>query len=120
VSVYLSSLPLKAVETDFAVDSSGFGTSGFVTWYNARYGHEQDNRDWLKAHLMIGVKTNVVTSVEISGRHAPDALRASEPLGTPYPSPTPQRPSQKLLAALREPLAQGYVLEQRREGDPYA
>ncbi len=68
-----SSLPLKAVETDFAVDSSGFGTSGFVRWYNARYGHEQDNRDWLKVHLMIGVKTNVVTSVEISGRHAHDA-----------------------------------------------
>lgn len=68
-----SSLPLKAVETDFAVDSSGFSLSGYVTWYNARYGHDQDNQDWLKAHLMVGVKTNVVTSVEISGRHAHDS-----------------------------------------------
>ena len=29
-----SSLPLKAIETDFAVDSSGFSTSRFVRWYS--------------------------------------------------------------------------------------
>jgi transposase len=69
-----SSLPLKAIETDFAVDSSGFSTCGkSVTWFNTRYGHEQDNRDWLKLHLMTGVTTNIVTSVEISGRHANDS-----------------------------------------------
>ena len=28
-----SSLPLKAVEVDFAVDSSGFSTSRFVRWF---------------------------------------------------------------------------------------
>ena len=68
-----SSLPLKAIETDFAVDSSGFSTCRFVKWFNARYGHEQDNHDWIKVHLMCGVKTNIVTSIEISGRHAHDA-----------------------------------------------
>jgi transposase len=68
-----SSLPLKAVESDFAVDSSGFSTSRFVRWHNTRYGQEQDNHDWLKCHLMVGVKSNVVTSVEITGRHAHDS-----------------------------------------------
>ncbi len=34
--VTLSSLPLKAIETDFAVDSSGFSTSRFVRWYARR------------------------------------------------------------------------------------
>lgn len=67
-----SSLPLKAVESDFAVDASGFSTCRTVTWFNARYGHEQDNHDWLKVHLMCGVKTNIVTSVEITGRYAHD------------------------------------------------
>ena len=33
-----SSLPLKAVETDFAVDSSGFSTSRFVRWFDQKYG----------------------------------------------------------------------------------
>lgn len=32
--ITLSSLPLKAVETDFAIDSSGFSTSRFVRWFN--------------------------------------------------------------------------------------
>ncbi len=55
--VTLSSLPLKGVETDFAVDSSGFSTSRFVRWYSKKYGREVDNREWVKAHLMCGVRT---------------------------------------------------------------
>lgn len=70
--VAASSLPLKAVEVDFAVDSSGFSTSRFVRWYNKKYGKEVDNRQWIKCHLMCGVKTKIVTSVEISGWTAHD------------------------------------------------
>lgn len=70
--ITLSSLPLKAVETSFAVDSSGFGTSRFVRWYNKKYGREIDNREWIKVHLMCGVKTNIVTSVDVSGWAAND------------------------------------------------
>jgi transposase len=68
-----SSLPLKAIETDFAVDSSGFSTCQYVRWFDAKYGKEVDVHDWLKVHLMTGVKTHVVTSVEITGRHANDS-----------------------------------------------
>jgi transposase len=68
-----SSLCLKSVEVDFAVDTSGFSTARYVRWYNARYGHEQDNHDWMKVHLMCGVKTNIVTSVEITGRYSHDS-----------------------------------------------
>jgi transposase len=70
--VSLSSLPLKAVETDFAVDSSGFSTSRFIRWFNKKYGKEVDNREWVKVHLMCGVKTKIVTSVEVSGWTAHD------------------------------------------------
>ena len=70
-----SSLPLKAVESDFAVDSSGFSTVQFKRWFDAKYGTAQtiDKRQWVKVHLMCGVKTNIVTSVEISGAHAGDS-----------------------------------------------
>lgn len=68
-----SSMPLRAIETDFAVDSSGFSTNRFARWYNVRWGREIDNRDWVKAHLMCGVKTHIVTSVMISGRDAHDS-----------------------------------------------
>jgi len=67
-----SSLPLKAVETDFAIDSSGFGTSRFVRWFNKKYGRELDNREWVKAHLTCGVNTHIVTAVEVSGWAAND------------------------------------------------
>ena len=70
--VTLSSLPLKSVETDFAVDSSGFSTCRFVRWFNKKYGRETDNREWVKAHLMCGVRTKVVTAVDISGWTAND------------------------------------------------
>lgn len=68
-----SALPLKALETDFAVDSSGFSTCQYVTWYNAKYGREADHNDWIKMHVMTGVKTNVVTSALITDRNSPDA-----------------------------------------------
>jgi transposase len=68
-----SSLCLKLVEADFAVDSSGFSTSRSLQWYNTRYGHEQENHDWMKVHLMCGVKTNIVTSVETTGSYANDS-----------------------------------------------
>jgi transposase len=70
--VTASSLPLKVVETDFAVDSSGFSTSRFVRWFNRKYGREVDNREWVKVHLMCGVNTKVVTAVDISGWAAND------------------------------------------------
>ena len=64
--VTISSLQLKAVETDFAVDSSGFSTGQFMRWLDVKYGKQEDRRMWLKVHLMCGVKTNIVTSVQIS------------------------------------------------------
>lgn len=70
--VTASSLPMKAVETDFAIDSSGFGTSRFVRWYNKKYGRELDNREWVKVHLTCGVNTHIVTAAEVSGWAAND------------------------------------------------
>lgn len=71
--VTISSLPLKAVETDFAVDSSGFSTSRFVRWYDHKHGKKAHAREWFKAHLVCGVKSNVVTAVDISGHEVHDS-----------------------------------------------
>jgi transposase len=67
-----SSLPLKSIETSFAVDSSGFSSAQYDRWYDEKYGKEESKRDWVKAHIMCGVTTNVVTSAEISGAYAAD------------------------------------------------
>lgn len=65
--------PLKAVETDFAVDSSGFSTSALVHWYDERFGRQRHERRWVKVHLMCGVHTHVVTSVEVTPTDSADA-----------------------------------------------
>jgi transposase len=68
-----SSLPLKDIESDFAVDSSGFATGQFSRWFDAKYGREMEKHSWVKVHLMCGVKTNIVTSVEVSNAYAGDS-----------------------------------------------
>jgi transposase len=67
-----SSLPLRTVEATFAPDSTGFSTSRFVRWFDEKYGVERSGHDWVKAHAICGVKTNVVTAVVIEGRDAGD------------------------------------------------
>lgn len=67
-----SSLPLKAIETDFAVDSSGFSVSKFVRWYDEKYGVTRSGHDWLKIHIVVGVKTGVTTAAAIYERDTND------------------------------------------------
>src|SRR5438045_4770555 len=69
-----SSFPLQAVESDFAVDSSGFSTCRFVQWVKAKYSDKTliERHDWIKVHLMCGVKTNIVTSIEVTDSNAND------------------------------------------------
>lgn len=70
-----SSLPLQAVETDFAVDSTGFSTSCFVQWMHAKYTnpHLIQKKQFIKCHIACGVKTNVVTAVEITEGYSADS-----------------------------------------------
>jgi len=68
-----SALPLRALETQFAVDSTGFGTQCFYRHYNAKYGHDQYSRDYLKLHAIIGTKTNVVAAAHVSDRDTHDS-----------------------------------------------
>ena len=64
--VILTSLPLKTVEKDFAIDSTGYGTNVFQRWFSFKYGKEINSRRWVKCHFMTGVKTNIITSVKIT------------------------------------------------------
>jgi hypothetical protein len=50
----------------------GFSTGQFTRWFDVKYGTKEDRRMWLKLHLMCGVKTNIVTSVQVSDGYAHD------------------------------------------------
>ncbi|MFH1801509.1 MAG: transposase [archaeon] len=64
--ISISASPLKEFETNFAVDSSGFSTSRFARWFDTKWGKERKYRVWLKAHLISGTKTNIITGCEIT------------------------------------------------------
>ncbi len=59
-----SASPLRAVETDFAVDSSGFSTTTYARWFDHKWGKQRSKQTWVKTHLICGVKTHIVASVE--------------------------------------------------------
>src|SRR3989338_6483213 len=68
-----SALPLKAVENDFAVDSSGFGTSRFDRWFSFKYGKQLESRIWIKTHVMNGVKTHIISGIKITEGYSHDS-----------------------------------------------
>ena len=68
-----SALPLKAVETGFAADSTGFGTKTYIRWFDKKWGKEIREAQWVKAHVMCGVKTNIVTAVEVTPHQSADS-----------------------------------------------
>ena len=68
-----SATPLKAIETTFAIDSSGFSGCRFDKWFDQKWGELKSKRAWVKAHVMTGVKTNVVTSVTVTDENGGDS-----------------------------------------------
>lgn len=70
-----SSLPLASIERDFAIDSSGFSSCRFYQWVDAKYTNPtlMERRDWVKVHLSCGVKTNIVTAVQITKKWVNDS-----------------------------------------------
>lgn len=69
--ITLSSMPLKSVEHQFAVDSSGFRTTSFNEYCKEKHRTKKQHR-WVKAHICCGVKTNIICSAEITDESGAD------------------------------------------------
>jgi transposase len=65
--------PLQAIETTFAIDSSGFSGCRFDKWFDKKWGELKSKRAWVKAHVVTGVKTNVITSAEVLEEYSGDS-----------------------------------------------
>lgn len=74
--IEISAMPLKQIELDFAIDSTGFGTSKFVRWFDVKHGDKNARRrEFRKCHAMCGVKTNIITSVEVTEGYTHDSTQ---------------------------------------------
>jgi transposase len=61
-----SAAPLRRIETDFAPDATGFSTCSYVRWFDKKWGKDRREKKWLKLHLMIGVKTQIISAAEVT------------------------------------------------------
>jgi transposase len=61
-----SASPMKAIETAFAVDATGFSTCTYRRWYDAKYGREMKEAGWIKAHAIVGTATGVITALRVT------------------------------------------------------
>ena len=68
-----SAAPLSVIESQFAVDSSGFSTCRFDRWFDEKWGRAKSQRQWLKAHIVCGTQTNIITSVKITPSNIHDS-----------------------------------------------
>lgn len=67
----ITALPLRSVESQFAIDSTGFRTTKFGEYCKNKY-ESKKSHHWLKAHISVGTKTNVITAVEITDENGAD------------------------------------------------
>ena len=70
--VALSAKPLAAMETQFAIDSTGFSSTTYARWFDQKWGKEVRKAQWVKAHIFCGVKTHIITAIDMSGGHDHD------------------------------------------------
>jgi hypothetical protein len=68
-----SALPLREVETIFAVDSSGFCTNTYTRFMDVKYGTLKKEAKFVKLHAAVGTKTNVIASALILDQDAGDS-----------------------------------------------
>jgi transposase len=68
-----SAKPLRAIESQFAQDGTGFATMTYVRWFDYRYGEEKKCQRWVKLHAMVGTLTNVVTAAVVTESNVNDS-----------------------------------------------
>ena len=70
-----SALPFAKLETVFALDSSGFSSNVYSRWYDHKHGGKKvvrKKQNWTKAHIMIGVRSHIVTTCDVADRPTHD------------------------------------------------
>lgn len=57
-----SATPLRGIETQFAIDSTGFSGCRFDRHFNEKRGVPTKRAAWVKAHAIVGTRTHVITA----------------------------------------------------------
>ncbi|MCX6767894.1 MAG: transposase [Candidatus Micrarchaeota archaeon] len=70
--IELSALPLRGFENTFAMDASGLSSAFYSRWLDYRFNEERRYHDWIKIHVAVGTKTQIVTAITVADGHSAD------------------------------------------------
>ena len=73
-----SSEPMRAIETEFAADSSGLSTSSHYRWFDHKWGKDRSKHKWIKTHILVGVETHIIAGVVATVEESADAPQLPE------------------------------------------
>jgi len=73
----ISAIPLKELEDKYSLDSSGFGSYSQERWNKVKWSKRKKSfRNYLKGHILIGTRTNIICECEITTGNFADARQA--------------------------------------------
>ncbi|MCA9631302.1 MAG: transposase, partial [Myxococcales bacterium] len=64
--VQQTALPLRGLEREFAIDSSGIGSRTYDRWFDEKWGQHKRRAKFRTAHIIVGTHTHCVTDVIVS------------------------------------------------------
>lgn len=71
--ILITALPLSVVERTAAMDSTGMSVRKYDSWQQAKWGTQTERtRCFRKLHAVVGCKTNIFVSVEVTGKNVGD------------------------------------------------
>ncbi len=71
----ITAMPLRNMEDKYSLDSSGFGSYQFERWRRIKEDPRQ-HRNYLKGHILIGTRTNIICNCEITPGNFSDPKQA--------------------------------------------
>jgi len=72
----ITAMPLKNLENHYSIDASGFGGYQNERWMNVKYQNKGSWSKFLKGHVCVGTKTNVICSCEVTSSSIGDVTMA--------------------------------------------
>lgn len=62
----ISAIPLRKLEDKYSMDASGFGSYTAERWNKVKWGRKVSFKDYMKGNILIGTRTNVICSCEVT------------------------------------------------------
>ncbi len=68
-----SAVPMRPIESEFAADTTCFATRIYGRWFDSKYGRVRSECAWVKAHVMVGIRTKIITAIEVTPQNVHDS-----------------------------------------------